>query len=150
MSIKFNNLESIKNTAYDTEKATFVDLTLDIDFNRKDLNVSFDELAIKNALYVLLNTFPGENILNPTLGINLQKNLFDQLTEANGYSIASSIRTAISKFEPRVKVEQIIVNILPDEQSYSVTILIRIPALKYRTKFTGVFNRNKQFVLRSE
>lgn len=149
MGIKFNNLNAVRNTAYDTEKATYVDATLDMSFNQKDINVSLDERAIKNALIVLLNTYPGENILNPTLGINLQKELFQQLTEANGYALAGKIRSAITQFEPRVTVEQIIVNVIPDLQTYEVQLVIRIPALKYKTTFTGLFDENQQFTIRT-
>lgn len=150
MSIRFNNLQRVDSTAYDTEKATFVDVSLDMGFTRKDLQVSFDEQAIKNALLTLLNTYPGENILNPTLGINLQKNLFEPITEANGYMVADKIRTCITRFEPRVTVEQILVTAAIDDQLYDVTVVLKIPSLKARTKFTGIFTQDRQFTIRSE
>lgn len=149
MSIKFNNLQNVKNTAYDTEKATFVDISLDMSFNNKDIVTSLDEAAIKNSLYVLFNTRPGENILNPNLGIDLRQELFQPLTESNGYVLASKIRTGITKFEPRVQVEQINVYVIPDELSYEIEITIVIPALKYRTKYSGIFNSSR-FTVTSE
>ncbi len=146
MSLLLNDLRSIKNTANDTEKATFVDISLDMSFNRRDLNVNFDEAAIKDALIVLLNIYPGENILFPTMGLDLQKELFEQISEANGYVLASKIRTAIARWEPRVTVEQINVAALIDLQTYEVELIIRIPALKYKTKLTGIF-KNREFQL---
>jgi len=115
-------------------------------FNRRDLNVNFDEAAIKDALIVLLNIYPGENILFPTMGLDLQKELFEQISEANGYVLASKIRTAIARWEPRVTVEQINVAALIDLQTYEVELIIRIPALKYKTKLTGIF-KNREFQL---
>jgi phage baseplate assembly protein W len=146
MSIKLNNLKTVKGRAYEDQTLpTFVDLSLDISFSKKDINVSVDEQAIKNALIMLLNTRPGENILFPEFGLNLHKNLFEQMTETNGYAIASKIRHSISRFEPRITIDQIIVNIIPDEQAYELSIYVNIPSLKFRTSITGYSTIENQF-----
>lgn len=145
MSILFKNLKAPKNTASDTEQATFVDLSLDMSFNQKDLNVSFDEYAIKNALFCLFNTKPGENILFPEFGLDLHRNLFEQLTEANGYDLTEKIRSTIARFEPRVQIEKVNVVVNIDQQMYEVDIYIKVPSLKIRTNYTGVFNNELQF-----
>lgn len=147
MSIIFKNLENLKNTASDTERATFVDVALDTSFNYRDLNVSFDEKAIKNALICLFNTKPGENILFPDFGLDLHRNLFEQLTEANGYDLTEKIRSTTARYEPRVQIEKINVIVNKADLAYEVEIFIKIPALKQKTTLTGIFDNALQFRL---
>ena len=81
-------VESIASPKKAVSNFTYTDLKLDLEFdytqnnellkNReiKDLVVDYDYAAIRNSIFNIITTIPGQRILNPVFGINLQKYLF--------------------------------------------------------------------------
>ena len=66
-----------------------------------------DEADVHNSLEVLLSTRPGERILLPDYGCNLDELVFEPLTTTFVNYMKDLIRTAILYYEPRVTVNGI-------------------------------------------
>lgn len=105
----------------------------------KDLSVTFkkhpvtddlvtvkDKAAIVQAITALLLTRKGERPFQPQLGCGIQNVLFEPLDYASSGLIRSEIAEVLSKYEPRILVENIIVR--PDEMNngYEVELFYRI------------------------
>jgi phage baseplate assembly protein W len=135
-TIKITSLSPILSS-----KVLFNDLKLDIETNYtkntqllkkreiKDIQNSENISAIKNSIFNLFTTLPGQKILNPTFGLNLQQFIFTGLTEINGKLMAETILKGLSKYEPRVKVKNINVEVDYDNNQYNIYLLLNVPAL---------------------
>ena len=124
----------------------YKDLLLDvkIDYTRntqllkqrevKDIQISEDISAIKNSLFNLFTTMPGQKILNPVYGLNLTQYLFVQATRQQGRIIGETILKGVSKYEPRITMRKLNVEVDEDNNQYNIFMLIDVPTLN----ITGV------------
>lgn len=145
-SITFN---SFKKNEITTKRYLYSDLQLDIENPvSKDLKADYDETAIKNSLFTLFNTVPGQNLLNPDYGLNLIQFLFLPASNTVGRSIGERILKNINVYEPRVKVQNIDVQVNPDEQMYTITLSILIPSLNQQIKINGILDKTGFTLLR--
>jgi len=170
-------LSNLKNTVKADTGYTYTDIHLDIkeqqykksgNFiqNGKDIQVSYDELAIKNSLINIFNTVPGERFLVPEFGSNLKQYLFEPVTKFTADRIGNHIFNAVKKWEPRVLVDYINVvgkpagsvtttdlgNFSPaiqkylktpiNDDEYVISVIIIIPKLKLKTDLEGVLTEN--------
>ncbi len=62
---------------------------------------------IESSLEILLSTRPGERILNPTYGCNMDRLLFENINTSLKTFMADLIITAILYHEPRISVETV-------------------------------------------
>ena len=120
---------------------TYIDLESDlkIDYTKtnplnnfreqKDIVADYDVNAIKNSIFNLFTTIPGQKLLNPIFGLNLLQFLFTGITAANARLLGDTILRGIVKFEPRVSVDKI--NVAPDEenQQYIIGLVLSVPSL---------------------
>lgn len=95
----------------------------------KDFQSSTDMGAIKNSLFNLFTTMPGQKILNPIFGLNLAQYLFVPISVTQARIIGESILTGIQRFEPRVLVKQINVETDYDNNQYNIFMSISVPTL---------------------
>ena len=155
MAIKIANLEQIAEQ-FKQKQYVFKDLRLDFakssEFStsqqRKiegnDVQVDFDERAIRNSLRNLFNTLPGQRFLFPLYGLDIYQWLFEPITEINGQMIGERIVTAIDKYEPRVKLERCNVVAKPDDNEYEITIIVSIPILNTTTSINTILDVKQQ------
>jgi phage baseplate assembly protein W len=131
---EFNRLpKARKNTYIDLE----VDLEIDYTktnplFNikeQKDIVADYDINAIKNSIFNIFTTMPGQKILNPTFGLNLLQFLFTGITTANARLLGDTILQGLARFEPRLSVDNINITTNIDEQQYTIDIIISVPSL---------------------
>jgi len=66
-----------------------------------------DEEDIQQSLMILLNTNPGERIMNPKFGCALRERIFEGYTASFEAQIKRAIREAILYFEARIILEEI-------------------------------------------
>jgi len=95
----------------------------------KDLRPDYDLEAIKNSLFNLFTTLPGQKILNPPYGLNLMQYVFTNLTENNARLMAQTILQGVKIFEPRVSILNISVIVNFDESQYDINLRISVPSL---------------------
>lgn len=138
-SLNFTGLKKLQIT---TNNYTYSDLHLDIDNPiSKDIASDYDESAVKNSIYNLFNTVPGQNLLNPEYGLNLVRYLFEPVNETNGKLIGDAILTGLSKYEPRIVLDNISIEVSEEEQTYYITLSILIPILNSRIRIPGTLDK---------
>lgn len=138
-SINFNVFRKPEVT---TNKYLYSDLHLDftnpID---NDVKADYDMSAIKNSIVTLFNTLPGQNLLNPEYGLNLLQYLFEPASSTIARIIGAKIVKDVSLYEPRIRVQNVNVQVNPDEQMYTVTLSISVPSLNKNVQVVGTLNR---------
>ena len=95
----------------------------------KDLKTDYDLDAIKNSLFNLFTTLPGQKILNPVYGLNLMQFIFTNLSEANARLIGKVIFEGTELFEPRVNILNINVDVNYDQNQYTINMRVNVPSL---------------------
>ena len=88
----------------------------------QDIGVLTDSDAVKQAVVNLVLTKHYERPFHPEIGCNVTALLFDNITPITAGSINRSIQDVIDNFEPRAKLQQVLVDMQPDQNGYSVTI----------------------------
>ena len=134
-SIYIDELKTFEN------KPLFVDLKLDLKANYAkiprlqsfdniiDMKASYNLEAIYNSLFNIFTTMPGQKILNPTFGLNLNQFLFTAITDDNANEIGQLILKGIQRYEPRVVVRKIYVIPDPDQNTYQIGLRLDVPTL---------------------
>ena len=72
-----------------------------------EVAMTSDMEDIQRSLQVLLGTRPGERIMQPTYGCNLEELLFEPLTTTLKTYMKKIIETAILYHEPRIKLNSV-------------------------------------------
>ncbi len=79
------------------------------------LELVSEEMDIRQSLFILLSTVPGERLLNPSFGCDLRSLVFERITESLRYEIKAMVSRSIALFESRVTVEKVEVQIISIE-----------------------------------
>lgn len=87
--------------------------------------------SVKNNIRNLVNTHQGERLMQPRLGINLRKYLFEQFSDEVVFSIQNDIVDTFRKWLPFVEIQDIQVNMSNNDDSIgkntmNVTIVFNI------------------------
>jgi phage baseplate assembly protein W len=109
---------------------------------KRDVQADYDEAAIKNSLVNLFNTLPGQNLLNPEYGLNLNQYIFLPASQTVANLIGQNILKQIGIYEPRVRVKNVNVDVNPDEQLYTITLSILILPINKNINIIGLLTRN--------
>lgn len=113
----------------DLQQSTVSDPRLESKDTTKDIIASTDIEAIKNSLFNLFTTIPGQKILNPIYGLNLIQFIFDEISDLKARSIGQLILNGINRFEPRLTVKKIFVIPDIDNQTYEIGLKLDVPSL---------------------
>lgn len=102
----------------------------------KDISATFqispinsDLISLKNANAIarsvrnLVFTQPGDKPFQPTVGSRVSELLFENFDKLTATSIRSEIENTINQYEPRVKLNEVIVE--PDFDSYEFNVTIK-------------------------
>lgn len=87
----------------------------------KTVKMLEDEVDIKSSLHILLSTRPGERVMLPGYGCNLDELLFSPLNLTLKTYVIDLIKTAILYYEPRIDVNKI--DIDPAEELNGVLLI---------------------------
>ena len=90
-----------------------------------------EEDDIRESLTILLSTRPGERVMNPLYGCNLDDLIFAPLNLTLKTYVADLIDTAILYFEPRIDLDKIEIN---ENNDLEGELLIE---LNYRVRSTN-------------
>ena len=101
----------------------------------KDLSASFQTNPLSNDLIALKNesaiarsvrnlvlTGQGERPFQPVLGTGVSRLLFDNMDKLTASAIRSELRTTIENYEPRVEINEIIVEPDFEGNAFHVTL----------------------------
>ena len=101
----------------------------------KDLSASFQTNPLNNDLIALKNessiarsvrnlvlTIQGERPFQPVLGTGVNALLFENMDKLTASAIRSELRTTIENYEPRVEINEIIVEADFERNAFDVTL----------------------------
>lgn len=114
--------------ATDKKNQTYSDFL--INMNRHpvtgDIVRFVNEQAVVRAIKNLLLTNRGERLMQPEIGSNIQKLLFEPMDPSVASELSSMIRTTIDSHEPRAKVVGVVVEPDYDKNLYNVSVKILV------------------------
>ena len=120
---------------------------IDFTFTKKpvtaDVALSYDDQAVIRSIRNLLLTNHFERPFNPDLGSNLNALLFEMVSPLTAASLEREINTMIDNYEPRARVNQVIVTPLPDNNAYNVYLSFYIENATLPTTVTLLLERNR-------
>jgi len=85
---------------------------------------------IEQAIYMILETAPGERVMRPNFGCRIHELIFDPRDAATGGLIIEYVKDALGRWEPRIEVGEVTVTQAPKQDG---TLLVNI---FYRVKDT--------------
>jgi uncharacterized protein len=90
---------------------------------------------IRESIGLILRTRPGERLMLPEFGCALERYLFEPNTISTLRLIQEEVKRAISRWEPRVRLDDIVVETnAKDVRVVDVTIFFTLIATKTRDK----------------
>jgi len=115
-------------------------------FNKptRKVETTSDADDINSSLHILLSTRPGERVMQPKYGCNLEIMLFEPITVSLKTYVIDLIKNAILQFEPRIEVENI--NISPDGEEEGLLLIkidYKISNTNSRQNFVYPFYKNE-------
>jgi len=120
----YSNYDATTTNKSKRSNRIYSDLNLSFTKNpaTKDVAKVFDIQAIKRAVKNIILTNKYERPFNPDFGCNLRGFLFENITDPILVLMKDRISTAIEKYEPRVSVEDIVIN--EDIENNGVNIMV--------------------------
>ena len=103
----------------------YKDLNLDFSFNSatKDIQKITDVEAVKRSVRNLINLNHYEKPFHPEVGSNLRAMLFELMTPQMNHVISKQIQKLITNYEPRARLDQVIVTESPDRNAIEVRVI---------------------------
>jgi phage baseplate assembly protein W len=99
---------------------------LDLTFNRlpvtNDVALSYDEQAVTRSVRNLLLTNFYERPFQPDIGSNLNTILFEPVNNLTASHLSNDIENVINNFEPRAKINSVVVSPNSDQNSFTARI----------------------------
>ncbi len=90
---------------------------------------------IRESIGLILRTRPGERLMLPEFGCSLERYLFEPNTISTLRLIQEEVKRAISRWEPRVRLDDIVVETnAKDVRVVDVTIFFTLVATQTRDK----------------
>lgn len=122
-----------------------------IDFNTaflqhpvsNDLGRVYDAEAVKQSIRRLVLTDKYERRLNPRIGSNINKILFEPMDGTTTATLQSYIRETIQNYEPRAILQNVIVTPDYDKLSYQVSIVFSTTFSEQTVSLTFFLTRTR-------
>ncbi|MBN1301241.1 MAG: GPW/gp25 family protein [Melioribacteraceae bacterium] len=96
-----------------------------------------DEKDINSSLEILFSTSVGERIMQPKYGSNLKRLLFDPIDTSLKAYIKNIIKTAILYFEPRINLDDIMID--PKEEEGLIIITLEYTIRNTNSRYNYVY-----------
>ena len=110
-----------------SKKATRTYVDLDLDFARHPITndiVKIDDVeAVKRSVRNLINTQFYERPFHPELGCGVRQLLFEPFTPVTSIFIRRKVEEVITNYEPRARLDQVIVTESPDRNAIEVRVV---------------------------
>jgi phage baseplate assembly protein W len=129
--------------------ATLSKIYSDIDFTftkkpvTADVALSYDAQAVIRSIRNILLTRHYEKLFNPDFGSNIDTLLFEMVSPITATSLEQEISTAIKNYEPRARLNNVVVSAQPDNNAYSVSLDFYIENATLPTTVTLILERNR-------
>jgi phage baseplate assembly protein W len=97
-----------------------------------------EEEDIAQSLQVLLSTRPGERVMQPGFGCNLDIMLFEPITTTLIAYVKDLIQTAVLYFEPRIDMDAVNINTVQAEEGL-ILIELQYTVLSTNSRYNLVY-----------
>ena len=98
--------------------------------------VELDE-DVRESLWILFSTRPGERPTNPEFGCKVHELVWRPLNQATIFLIKEAIEAAVAKYEPRINIEEIHVD--TDERAGTIFIHLDYTVTKVNVRTNIVY-----------
>ncbi len=134
-------LQTLREPEKPIDGYTYNDLHLDVKYSYtrnnellrqreiKDIISDYDYAAIRNSIFNMFTTLPGQKILEPEFGLNLLQHLFKPCDTITARQIAKDIASGIARFEPRINLVEVEVIADTEQQAFEITLIINVPQI---------------------
>lgn len=93
------------------------------------------ELNVRESICIILRTRPGERLLRPDFGCGLDRYLYEPNDVATLRLIQEEVKRAITRWEPRVRLDDVRVEADPqDPRAVSIIIVYTLVATRRRER----------------
>lgn len=99
-----------------------IDANLTKDFKDNDVLVSKNTSAVQQSMAGIISTRKGERPFDPYFGCDIHSSLFENMNFTTAIAVERSIYDAIGTYEPRVKIQNIDVTPVYDNNEYIIVI----------------------------
>jgi phage baseplate assembly protein W len=99
--------------------------------SRTSIDLVSDDDAVRQSVLMLLSTRPGERLMHPDYGCNLQQLVFSPNNDTTAGIAIYLVRTALKQWEPRIDIHAL--DAYPDPLNPAVLII----SLQYQVRMTG-------------
>jgi len=120
-----------------------IDLTFTRQPGKGDIALSYDDNAVIRSVRNLLLTDFYERPFQPEIGSNINGLLFEPITSITASAIEEDIKNTLANFEPRVSVQEIVVDALPDQNAFFVRVTFFIGNNTAPTAVNLLLERNR-------
>lgn len=96
--------------------------------------------SVREQIQVLLATQPGEQLMRPAFGAGLEQLLGEPNTVATRARIRDLVTSALARWEPRITVDAVAVEALPDPTGREASSAVRVD-IAYRLIRTQMSQR---------
>lgn len=108
---------------------------------RKDLVLVQNENAVIRSIRHLLQTNHYETPMHPEIGCNIRKLLFENTSEFTARDLSRFIQETIENFEPRARIQSLIVTPDEDKNLYNVKLRVFIDTFATVTTVNLILER---------
>lgn len=124
-------------------REVYSDLTKDLFRNpvNSDITRKTNEEAVKEAIKNLILTDRGERLMQPNIGGDVRRMLFENWMPGTIRVVEEKIRNVIETYEPRADLLDISVIGLPDSNSAQINITFAINMVENPISFSVVVER---------
>lgn len=100
---------------------------------RKPVNAD----SIDQSIKTILSTYPGERVMLPRFGSRLRDYLFEPLDAETADDIRIEVEEVLSEWENRISIDDVIINLDQDANSYEIRILYTLLLTNEESEFRG-------------
>ena len=105
----------------------YADINLDLEKQQDgDIKKDVDIEAVKNSMYNISLTIQGYRPMIPEFAYNGYNLLFEPITKENGNIIGNILWQSIEKWDNRVRIDRMHVELNPEESNYIIYIYFYI------------------------
>ncbi len=79
--------------------------------DRNQLAMSDGDMAVRQSIYLIVMTVPGERVLRPEFGCRIHELIFDPINKQTMITAKRYVEEAIRRWEPRISVEELVVDV---------------------------------------
>jgi len=109
--------------------------------NEGDFSQVYDQAAINQSLFNILNTNKGSRLMDPDFGCNFNMYLFDMFDSETANKITDDIFRNFIQYEPRVVIDSIDKDFNYDFLQYTITVNYHFVNTETFGKFQAVLQK---------